>query len=1168
MMIPTKRNHGSAPAWLGFLMALVTSLACAQQPDTLLHTILPPQTGVQSGASLGYSVAVDGIYTVTGAPRDDTGALNSGAVKVFHSTTGALLHVIPNPVPSDGCWFGESVALSGNRLIVGAARDNTGASNSGRVYVYDLSGATPTTPVHTIINPGPAVGDMFGYSVAISGALVVVSAPNDDTGATDSGSVYVYDLSSGTPTVPVHTLNNPGPAASDWFGASVAISGSRVLVGTPFDDTGASNSGSAYVYNLSGGTPTVPTHTLGNPGPAANDQFGYAVSISGTSLVVGAYQDDTGASNAGSAYVYNLSSGTPTVPTHTLSNPGPAVDDFFGSSVAISGTRVVVGAYSDNTGAANAGSAYVYDVSSGTPTVPAVTLNNPSPAVDDYFGSAVALSGTRVLVGAKLDDLGANDAGSAYVYEVSSGTPSVPIATLNSPGTTPSGQFGSSIAMSGNLLVVGASGDDADGSNAGAAFVYDLNSGTPTAPLLVIGNPSPAVDDAFGASVAIDGTRVVVSAPGDDTGAANAGSVYVYNLSSVTPAVPVLVLNNPGPAANDAFGNSVAISGTRVLVGASGDDTGAVNAGSAYVYNVSSGTPSVPVLTLSNPAPAAQDQFGRAVVISGNRVAVAAREDDAGGTDAGSVYLYDLTGGSPSSPVHTLGNPNYAANINFGTGLALSGARLVVGNTRYGGLGGTGGAAFIYDLSGATPTVPAITLQKTGLTTVNRFGIAVTIDGLRTAVSDPLVAGGGAGDVSLYDLGGSVPASPVATIQNTFGGSSSSEFDEICSDFPPGECPFAGTGPFATALSMSGDKLALNRRDFSLDTGYVYVFGPGDVTTDTPILTAPSAGLATGSPIAVTFTLPETALAGSVKLAFGATPLTLASAVESAGTHSFSFNPANPAATPQIASGSPIADGSYTVTLSYKDSLGNPTASASSVNVTVDTTGPSGGNVTLSPVSPVPASSAVTVSFTSWTDGRTPLQYAVLINDVVVSAQGSSASRNLTAPATPGTYTLRGRIYDALGNLTETTQSFEVVLTPQQQFDAAMAAATLTGPDAQASATPRQDGVANLLKYAFNMNLTTPDRRTLLPGGGTAGLPVITLPSPGVMRMEYLRRIGSGLIYTPKKRNVLDTGAWTPLTSPAVLTPINANWERVRHDELFIPATVDGMFGCVEVTLP
>jgi hypothetical protein len=102
--------------------------------------------------------------------------------------------------------------------------------------------------VATLNNPGPAAFDQFGYAVAISGTRVVVGAYLDDTGALDAGSAYVYDLSSGTPVVPVATLNNPGPAAADQFGFSVAIDGLRAAVGAPGDDSPQADKGSTYIY--------------------------------------------------------------------------------------------------------------------------------------------------------------------------------------------------------------------------------------------------------------------------------------------------------------------------------------------------------------------------------------------------------------------------------------------------------------------------------------------------------------------------------------------------------------------------------------------------------------------------------------------------------------------------------------------------------------------------------------------------------------------------------------------------------------------------------------------------------------------------------------------------------------------------------------------------------
>ena len=393
---------------------------------------------------------------------------------------------------------------------------------------------------------------------------------------------YVYEIGNAAPSVPILILNNPAPAASDQFGSAVAISGPRVVVGAAADGTATIRSGRAYVYDLVGATPAVPVVLLDNASPVGGDSFGGSVAISGLRVVVGASGRDSGAENAGSAYVFDLGNGTPSVPIATLNNPTPTVQDNFGSSVALSGTRVVVGAHRDGTFAMDAGNAYLYDLSSGTPSVAVNTLNRPGTPEGDEFGFSVGISGTRMVVGARYSDLGASNAGSAYVYDLSSSTPTEPVATLNNPTPEANDYFGSSVAISGMLVVVGALGDDSGASDAGSAYVYDLSSGTPAVPVATLNKPSLVVGDEFGGAVAIDGTRVVVGVIGDDTGATSAGSVYVYDLTSGTPTVPVTTLHNPGPAGSDYFGNSVAISDALVVVGTVRDDTGAINAGSAY----------------------------------------------------------------------------------------------------------------------------------------------------------------------------------------------------------------------------------------------------------------------------------------------------------------------------------------------------------------------------------------------------------------------------------------------------------------------------------------------------------------------------------------------------------------------------------------------------------
>src|SRR5439155_16755981 len=252
-----------------------------------------------------------------------------------------------------------------------------------------------------------------------------------------------YDLARRTPRTPVARLSNPSSlACGGVFGWAVAISGTRMAVGTCENngDIGPNKPGSVYVYDLASATPASPV--LGLNSSVRGDYFSYSLALSGSRLVVGAPRHDTGASTAGVAYVYDLASSNPTGAVVTLNNPDPAEGDNFGNSVAISGTRVVVGAYNDSTVKAGAGSAYVYDLASGSPTMPLVTLNNPNAGLYDQFGNSVAISDTHVLVGAHLDDTGAEDAGIAYLYDLGSATPGVPVATFHNPNPAPNGNFG------------------------------------------------------------------------------------------------------------------------------------------------------------------------------------------------------------------------------------------------------------------------------------------------------------------------------------------------------------------------------------------------------------------------------------------------------------------------------------------------------------------------------------------------------------------------------------------------------------------------------------------------------------------------------------------------------------------------------------------------------
>ena len=309
--------------------------------------------------NFGKEISMYGDTLVVGAHWDDTGATNAGSVYVYvrSGTTWSLQQTINNPSPTSEDWFGISVSIYGDTLVVGANLDETGGGiNTGSVYIYTRSGTTWSLQ-QTISNPTPVDADYFGGSVSLYGDTLVVGTSSDDTGATDAGSVYVYTRS-GTTWSLQQTINNPSPVASDYFGNSVSLYGDTLVAAASQDDTGASNAGSVYVYVRSGVTWSL-QQTINNPTPVVDDIFGVSICIYDDTLVIGASQDDTGATNAGSVYVYTRFGSTWSL-QETISSLTPVASDLFGHSVTLYSDTLVVGAYQDDTGAGNTGSVYVY----------------------------------------------------------------------------------------------------------------------------------------------------------------------------------------------------------------------------------------------------------------------------------------------------------------------------------------------------------------------------------------------------------------------------------------------------------------------------------------------------------------------------------------------------------------------------------------------------------------------------------------------------------------------------------------------------------------------------------------------------------------------------------------------------------------------------------------
>jgi hypothetical protein len=288
----------------------------------------------QQGDGFGFSVAIDGDTAIIGANREDGGPGdpldNAGVAYVFQNISGfGWLHVgtlrVSDTQTSD--WFGESVAISGDVVIVGAKGEDGGIgdplADAGAAYIYrrDQGGANGWGEVRKLVALDPASGDGFGYSVGIAGKLAVVGAYGEDGGPgdplLDAGAAYVFEDLSGSGWTQVAKPTATDAEAGRGLGFSVAISAGVVLAGVLRDDGGPGDplpySGATYVFvrHLGGTNSWGQAGKIHAPDAASYDEFGNAVAISGKNAMVAAYLEDGGPGDpeagAGAAYVFYVS---------------------------------------------------------------------------------------------------------------------------------------------------------------------------------------------------------------------------------------------------------------------------------------------------------------------------------------------------------------------------------------------------------------------------------------------------------------------------------------------------------------------------------------------------------------------------------------------------------------------------------------------------------------------------------------------------------------------------------------------------------------------------------------------------------------------------------------------------------------------------------------------
>ncbi len=358
---------------------------------------------------------------------------------------------------------------------------------------------------------------------------------------------------------------------------------------------------------------------------AGNDRFGTSVALDGTTAIIGAPLDDDNGPQSGSAYIFDTATGLQVAKLLPLDG---AEDDRFGLSVAISGTTAIIGANENDDNGDESGSAYVFDTVTGSQVAKLLPLDG---AASTLFGASVAISGTTAIVGAPGFGTEFVQPGSAYLFDTVTGMQTAKLVPLDAEEID---RFGGSVAISGTTAIIGASGDDDNGSASGSAYVFDTVTGLQIAKLLPLDG---AAGDEFGSSVAVSGTTAIIGARQDDDNGSASGSAYVFDTVTGMQVAKLLPLDGAGSA---FFGWSVAIDGGAAIIGARQDNAQGSSSGSAYIFDAPSWLQRTKLLPLDG---AATDFFAESVALSDPFAIVGATLDDDQGNNSGSAYRFTVS---------------------------------------------------------------------------------------------------------------------------------------------------------------------------------------------------------------------------------------------------------------------------------------------------------------------------------------------------------------------------------------------------------------------------------------------------------------------------------------------------------------------------------------------
>lgn len=627
--------------------------------------------------NLGTSVGISGDYAMVGVPKDDTdNGRNTGSIQVFfRSETGWVQHQklsLSDAAPDDE--FGTTLAMSGDYAIVGVPRKADAGKNSGAAYIFARQGTQWVEQMKLVALDGKK-GDYFGISVAIAGDTVLVGAHRANTPVADAGAAYVFERR-GNLWIQTTVLSAPDASRFANFGFSVGTDGKTAIIGAIRDDEAGENAGAAYIFIRDPSGWIFQKKLIGN-NTEANDNLGYAVDVDGDFAIVTSPNNK----NTGAAYIYKREEGRFWLQKRNRTrirmipiDPDGATS--FGVSVDISGETVVIGARGAIVGEDTVGAAYIFTENEPPFWNQHTKLVASDRENGDQLGFAVAISGNEIITGAPFHSAGGPSSGAAYIFEQKEGRAWVENIKLSDGETASEDQFGISVAIHGNLAISGAQQNDDIAPNAGAAYIFERSGTLWLERAKIIANDAKA-GDLFGNTVAISGETAVIGAPGVDDAGPEAGAAYIFGRSGDNWIQQAKLIGND-IGMFDQFGTAIAIHENTTIIGAYGKDEGGVDTGAAYVF-ARSGTSWTQQAKLTHRNAVSGDLFGFAVAVYGNNALIGAHGNDATGPDSGAAYIFRRSGNTWTQNAQLIPNDSglgdeFGFAVDLTNGIAIIGA--------------------------------------------------------------------------------------------------------------------------------------------------------------------------------------------------------------------------------------------------------------------------------------------------------------------------------------------------------------------------------------------------------------------------------------------------------------------------------------------------------------